>query len=871
MSGPGHKNVIIAGYFDRHNLGDDLFHEIWKHIFTKEKLKSHNVKFISLDDLRLCSDLRNCNVLIFAGGDVLNYYFLSELKNILHKFDFKGQLYAFSVGIPYQVVIVDGLLDQFNFIMCRAKGDAFNLRRRFGENHVRYFPDLSVYMSELFCLQKSKNEYIGVSDDKVFNQKLSVGVCLARTIFKTNAYYKTVVENIAKALDKIVTLNLPGTCGFELFLIPFNTNSKNVFEDDNLINKDVFDKVENKDLIHLMSRRLSAEEMYFTFKNQLDMTIAMRYHAHMYSIVSKVPFVSMHTTRKVQNLLFDTGLSRYGYKFPLNEDDLPIDFNVEVFVEKFIAAYNDRSTIVSAIKSYIDTYAPLEQFENTLSTLIEEPCNKVQIKTRKYPLTTITNVIETLVRYIWSEQGKIINDKDVALVSDEIYKGQLNFMALMGPEEKWKAKKNKLSDFLAALACFGLIHIPYPKYHFGMSEKILSPKFHAKNEFMWVWSDYQKNNEKFFLENPIMRRTYFNATFVGIEDLKGCHRSGWQYCLDNLMSFHSDTSNLIFDNYIDRTFHWAHDVYKYTKIIPFRKPWCGFIHHTFDESYSPYNVPNLFRNTTFIQSLGNCHALFTLSNDLATKLKVLLQQYGFKNVHVKSFVHPTEISKNLFSIDRFIENDNRKVVQIGAWLRDPYAIYKLGQYKSRDVLMSANRIHLQKAVLKGRHMSNYFKPENLKLTLEDSDIELHYTYNFHKSELENFTNNKFVLGVVNSIHDEWKSVEIISTLENEHYDELLSENIVFLKLVDASAVNTIIECIVRCTPILVNRHAAVEEMLGVDYPFYYDDIVEATTKVNDIDLIRRTNKYLIGMNKTKFSMEYFMHDMDNWFKEHPVN
>ena len=183
---------------------------------------------------------------------------------------------------------------------------------------------------------------------------------------------------------------------------------------------------------------------------------------------------------------------------------------------------------------------------------------------------------------------------------------------------------------------------------------------------------------------------------------------------------------------------------------------------------------------------------------------------------MKSFVHPTEISKNLFSIDRFIENDSRKVVQIGAWLRDPYAIYKLGQYKSRDVLMSVNRIHLQKAVLKGRHMSNYFKPENLKLTLEDSDIELHYTYNFHKSELENFTNNKFVLGVVNSIHDEWKSVEIISTLENEHYDELLSENIVFLKLVDASAVNTIIECIVRCTPILVNRHAAVEEMLGME-------------------------------------------------------
>lgn len=861
------KNVIVAGYFDRHNLGDDLFHEVWQYIFSKEKLKSHRVQYVGLDELRVCQDLSTSDVLIFAGGDVLNYYFLSELKNILHRFQFKGQLYAFSVGIPYQVVIVDGLLDQFNFIMCRAKGDAFNLRRRFGENHVRYFPDLSVYMSELFGIQKSKNNYLGLSREKVFNQRLSVGVFLARTIFEKNLHYKEVVKKIAATLDKIVTLTLPGSHGFELFLIPFNTNGRNAFEDDRLINQDVWEQTENKESIHLMNRRLSVEEMFFTFKYQLDMVIPMRYHAHMYSIVAQVPLVSMYTTRKVQNLLLDTGLSRYSYHFPLNEDDLPIDFDQELFVEKFVSAYNDRSTMTTTMKNYVETCAPLQQFESTLETLIEDPIDKVQIKTRKYPLMTITNVIESLVRYIWSEQGKVVNDKDVALVADQLYKGQLTFLTLMGPEQQWIHRKDKLSDFLAALACFGLIQIPYPKYHFGMAEKILTSKFHAKNEFMWVWGDYQSNNEKFFIENPTMRRSYFNATFVGIEDLKGCHRSGWQYCLDNLMSFHSDTSNLIFDNYIDRTFHWAHDVYKYTKIIPFKKPWCGFIHHTFDETYSPYNVPNLFRNDTFLQSLSTCFALFTLSQDLATKLKVLLQQMGVKHIHVKSFVHPTETSQKLFSIDRFVDNDKRKVIQIGAWLRDTYAIYKLGRYKSRELLMDSNRLHVQKAILKGRHMNNYFKPEKFGLTYLDPVNNLRHEYKFHSGELENFTNNKFVIGLAVSVHDEWNSVEIIDTLNNEQYDELLSENIVFLKLVDASAVNTIIECIVRCTPILVNHHAAVEEMLGVDYPFYYDDLVEATVKLNDLDLIKRTNKYLVNLNKSKFSMDYFMRDMDNWFNE----
>lgn len=862
------KNIIVAGYFDRHNLGDDLFRDVWEHIFSKPGFESCNVSYIGLDNLRVCTELKDCDTLIFAGGDVLNYYFLSELKNIVHKFQFTGKLFAFSVGIPYQVVIVDGLLDQFHFLMCRAKGDAFNLRRRFGSNHVRYFPDLSVYLPELFQVEKSKKEFIGLNEHKTFNDRLNVGVFLTRNIYEKNPCYDRVVENIAKSLDNIVEMNAQGTRGFELFLIPFNTNEKNVFEDDILINSDVHNKVRNKQYIHNVTRQLSVEEMWWTFKNQLDMNITMRYHSHMYSIVSRVPFVSLYTTRKVQNLLLDTQLSNYSYAFPLNEDDLPTDFSTIKFCEKFENAFNDRFIITKAIKSYLDTYSSLEQFDNTLKTLVDMPLEKVQIAQRVYPLTTINNVIESLVKFIWSDKGNIYTEKDVIMVADEIYKNKLNFSTLLG--ELSREKKEKMGDFLSALACFGLIRIPYPKYHYGMAKKILNVDFHAKNEFMWVWGDYQKDNEKFFIENPMMRRNYFNATFVGIEDFKGCHRSGWQYILNHLMSFHSDTSPLIFDNYIDRTFHWAHDVYKYTHLIPFKRPWCGFIHHTFDESYSPFNVPNLFRNDTFLQSLKHCHALFTLSQDLAIKINVLLQQYGYKHVLVKSFTHPTECSKLIFSIDKFMDNNHRKVVQIGAWLRDNYAIYKLVPYGRKR--SPQKRIPIKKAVLRGKHMNNYFKPDNLKLSIEKisesetDDIE----YDFNRGDLLVTTNNKFALGVIRSIHDEWNSVEILDTLDNDQYDQLLAENIVFLKLIDASAVNTVIECVVRCTPVLVNRHAAVEEMLGAEYPFYYDDMTEAGVKVNDIDLIKKTNRYLIALNKKKFTMEYFLQDFDNWFKENPL-
>ena len=99
-----------------------------------------------------------------------------------------------------------------------------------------------------------------------------------------------------------------------------------------------------------------------------------------------------------------------------------------------------------------------------------------------------------------------------------------------------------------------------------------------------------------------------------------------------------------------------------------------------------------------------------------------------------------------------------------------------------------------------------------------------------------------------------QSVKIINRLSNEDYDELLSENIVFLNLVDASAVNTVIECIMRNTPILVNRHPAVVEMLGERYPLYYTDPV--TIKISDWK-IRRAYTYLCNLDKTRFDIENF--------------
>ena len=86
----------------------------------------------------------------------------------------------------------------------------------------------------------------------------------------------------------------------------------------------------------------------------------------------------------------------------------------------------------------------------------------------------------------------------------------------------------------------------------------------------------------------------------------------------------------------------------------------------------------------------------------------------------------------------------------------------------------------------------------------------------------------------------------VQHLPDPAYDALLAENIAFLQLYDAGANNTVVECIARATPLLVNPLPAIVEYLGPNYPFYYESLAEAADKAMDLDLIERTHLYLRG-------------------------
>jgi hypothetical protein len=284
----------------------------------------------------------------------------------------------------------------------------------------------------------------------------------------------------------------------------------------------------------------------------------------------------------------------------------------------------------------------------------------------------------------------------------------------------------------------------------------------------------------------------------------------------------------------------------------------GFIHHTFNTTHSIYNLKEMFENVDFIESLKACKGFIVLSNDLANKVKKALEPH---NVPVHVLYHPMLTVAQTFSFADFINKQPATgVIQIGAWLRKPYSIYRLDSKG------------MTKMALMGKEMDMYFPPADYIERLEalKGDGEVPDQTSITTSICRSFHSyNKFVLGAVQMLQNQLESVKIIPRVTNEAYDQLLSENVVFLDLEDCSAVNTVIECIVRHTPIIVNRLPALIEILGPNYPGFYDDLEEAGAILSKPNIIYSIHIYLTKLDKSRYSLEHFVQEFQKIILDEP--
>ena len=185
-------------------------------------------------------------------------------------------------------------------------------------------------------------------------------------------------------------------------------------------------------------------------------------------------------------------------------------------------------------------------------------------------------------------------------------------------------------------------------------------------------------------------------------------------------------------------------------------------------------------------------------------------------------------------------------------------------------------VQFKKVAIKGQLMNNYFPPKDFSERIEQALLHSEQQHlsntSFYVSHhtLQNNWSKQFQTHVSKYLNTD--NVEILEHLSNEEYDQLLSENIVFIYLIDASAVNTLIECIIRNTPILINRHPAVVELLGENYPLYYGiqpSYFEMNQSLQRLlqqpKIIWKAYQHLTRINKNQFHMDTFIQELEKLF------
>jgi hypothetical protein len=581
--------------------------------------------------------------------------------------------------------------------------------------------------------------------------------------------------------------------------------------------------------------------------------ICNRYHSHIFSIIQGVPFVSIGGTPKVRFLMEDAGFTSNVALHP-GEIGRALYYTLIPDVHRALVAQCKQTAA---------------NFRQALSTLTI-PLQKV---------------------------------KSLDMIKSEacgLFEG------------------GAAAEVVAGTILYNITGSARNKYTYGFLQNLATGVHKLEDMIEWVFQDHAQSKPK--ISGIHLLQTS--------DEFSGIHRSGWEFVM-NMMKSIQTTDGILCDAYVDSTFLWNEQTNLIQGVIPIHRPWIGFLHHTFDTIYSDNNLNTLFAKDSFIGSLQQCKGLITLSEYLRKAVAARLMSIGFTQIPVFTIMHPTEFTSHTFSIFGFTSRP--KIVQIGAWLRDPYAIYHVNSHCKKFVLsgpnmgfyrhpasvvikngtncipgvcnrhVKANHVHLVGGVPTMKcgsrcncvptdpnvNMGSVCRPGAPAIgrpTPSNMCVQFMLGYLWSMGAPDIITVNDGTFGcnchndpprkfdtVVNKLNaaiaSNFSSVEVIEKLQNHDYDKLLAHSVVFVKLEDASAVNTVIECIMRNTPIIINRHPAVVEYLGEHYPLYYDvrttaagGIAYPRVDISDIDVarIKDAHRYLTNLDKTPIAIDTFI-------------
>lgn len=832
------QKIYVVGYYNHCNAGDEQYKRSFRKLF-REHLSIPSEIIILDCDVVCDTNFNEDDLIVLGGGDVLNDYFLDKL---IEKFTGKcNKIIAVSVGTPFlSIVKTTNKLDIIDYFFIRSFQDYELFCEYFSKERVCYLPDLSLVLPRSSANSGSMQVCKRLLNIKAEGKQI---ITFAFTSDILNDQFvveaRNVIEGLVKFTSKLVEMD------YHIVFIPFNCNPNNQNENDNCIHNDIvcaFSETIKRESFTVIDTQLHETDI-FNILAKCDYVIPMRFHACLFALYNRIPFLPIFTSRKVQNLLLDVNWN-HGYKLTTNEYNVPVDFDPELALSRFMG-----------LEKSVD--------------LLEEKFNYIE----KQLNTDFTSAVHRLTRVIDEPRGctpKYIAEKWDITIKSAV--SALNKIAEANGFAEFRSVTDRgLQETIVQVASYYLTNGSIAsKYNYGLMQKMFREDYKYGDEFEWILNDCaMKRSAIPLVNNP---EGLYNLGYIDQVDYSGAHRSGWQFVYDNIKRFHN-RDKILLDLYVDRTFHWHKGINRVIGVIPYTKPWVGVIHHTFDTSFSEYNCHNLLKSDAFIESLPVCKGLVVLSKYLRKQLQLELRKRGVKHVPVFAMTHPTSTDVVRWDWDKFINNRDKRLVHVGGWLRDVYSFYRIvmpGEKRRHTWCLSkSSRPVLRKVALRGKGMSNYypsssFLDELYKCLLGQSETDCvkNVSSNICTPNASTGALNAWCRSVYNDTLRKVNSVEIVDYLENFDYDVLLSENIVYIYLVDASAVNTVIECIARCTPIIVNKHPAVVELLGEEYPLYIDDSMEVGD-LTSYRKIKNAHRYLQRLRAPQIHIDWFVNQLND--------
>jgi polysaccharide pyruvyl transferase WcaK-like protein len=779
-------NIIVTGYYNHNNLGDDLFEKIARTIFIKDK-HINKIEYVKIEAINSNEITFKCDKLILFGGNVLNNYFLDFIIKF-SKNNPQTLFYAIGVSSDQPLETIINKISIFQQILFRSKEEYLYFKPIF-KSFCSYVPDIvftTTYRQPLINLKKQNK----------------VGFFLATPIYAASLNKKSYIQNI------ILMINYFLEREFIIYFFPMCTNSNNVNEDDNVLIKLITNTYPPQKQSHF--KLFNTNKNILNDLSQMKYNICWRFHSVILSIIYNIPFITLSMTPKVKNLLRDNNL----------EECAVTETN---FIEKLDWMIQNKKNIKTKLKNlYTQLHSEAKQIYYNLSSysvIRNAPPFYIDPKD-DYPL---------IIKYIGNKYKLFYSSTDTYLNSNIII--------------------------------FNLIKSIDTEYNYGLESKLYKGFDALYNDLCWLIDQQILKSNMIFYWNvlPVLPTKSLNKQFKLVEpnkininyidqyDMAGLHRAGWTFVVNSLSDIHHP-NGIICDFYLDRTFHWNHNTYANLNVIPYKTPWIGFIHHTMNQSYSDNNTYKLFQNTNFLKSLSHCKGLIVLTSHLKLGIEAILPD-NHKHIPIFVLTHPTEFVENNFSMEKFKLNTEKKIIQIGSWMRDLSAI--------KDIEID-HMLLIHKCVLIGKKMESAYADLHTELHTEDSTTIVD-EFKEISSILTSNTQNGLICRKLNN---PTKSVNLnnnimkLEYVSNDDFDKLLSSNLVFIKLIDASAINTLIECIVRNTPIVINKIAPVVEMLGDKYPLYFIENSEVKNLLT-IKNIELAYNYLQKMDKTIFRIETF--------------